>query len=119
MVLDIKQWYALILREANAFVAPREKELKAALARDGNLGACLPDIERHISAYLTETDDLIDLIRFSALKVRDPGLWRDADDWDSVLLRVAYASLTHDLAIGVEKVLRGELPRVAPEQVVG
>ena len=115
--MDIKQWYAHILREANAFIEPREAELKAGLEREGDLRDFLPQIERHIAEYLARTDDLIDLIRFSGLEVKDPDLWRAANDWDGVLFRVAYACLTHDLTVGVLKVLAGELPRVAPGQV--
>ena len=117
--MELKQWYALLLREANAFVAPREKELRAVLGRHGHLRDFEAQIEKHVSAYLAATDDLIDLIRFSSLEEKPPSLWRDAQDWDSVLFRTAYACLAHDLAMAVQKVLNGELPRVAPEQVVG
>ena len=116
--MDQKQYFALILREANAFVAPREKPLRAALEETGHLRDFEAQLETQLRAFLTQTDDLVDLIKFSTLAVKDPALWRDAPDWDSALFRVAYACLTHDVTDAARKVMAGKLPRVAPEQIV-
>ena len=72
--MELKEWYALILREANAFVAPREDDLKAALEREGHLRDFEAQIEDQIRAYLARTDDLIDLIKFSSLEEKPPDL---------------------------------------------
>ena len=116
--MDEKNGYALIVREANVFVAPREAELKAAYKREGHLHDYEEAMEAQVRGYLVETADLNALITFSGLKDKDPELWRDASDWDSAVFRVAYACLTHDLFAGVIAVLEGKMPKVPPEQVV-
>ena len=116
--MDQKQYYALVLREANQFIEPREERLKAARQETGHLRDFEAELEAQLRAFLTGTDDLLELIRFSMLEKKPPALWRDAPDWESVLFRVAYACLLHDVMESVERVLDGRLPRVAPEQIV-
>ena len=69
-------------------------------------------------SVLISVDDLWDLIRHSSLEDPPPELWRDADDWTSVLVRVAFACFTHDLARNAEGILAGRLPRIDPDKLV-
>jgi hypothetical protein len=116
--MDRSQWYAIILREANRFVAQREEALRAALETEGHLRDFDAALEAQVHGFLAETGDIADLIRFSDRRDPDPALWRDAPDWDSAVFRVAYVCFLHDLGQAVEKVLNGQMPRFAPEQIV-
>ncbi len=116
--MDQKQWFAFILREANAFLAPREPALKNALAEHGHLRDFEAEMEGQLRDFLAGTDDLNDVIRYSGLTDKNRGLWRDADDWDSAVFRVAYACLTHDVMQATQQILKGKLPKASPDQII-
>ena len=69
--MEEKNWYALILREANVFVESREAELKAAYKREGHLHDYGEAMEAQVHDYLVETNDLNALITFSGLKDKE------------------------------------------------
>ena len=67
---------------------------------------------------LIDAEDPWDLVRFSNLRDPSPVLWKDADNWPSVVLAVAFACFAHDLARNAELILRGDLPRMDPDKVM-
>ena len=116
--MDRNEWLTLIIREANRFVIEHEAELKAAHEADGDLEALGAELDRHVHSVLVSVEDLWDLIRHSGLEDPPPELWQDADDWTSLLVRVAFACFAHDLGHNAEEIIAGRLPRIDPDQLV-
>lgn len=121
--MDRTEWLTIIIRETNRFVSAHEQALKEAWKRDGTVDTLGEKIDDHVHEVMTDhelinDDDLWGLIRWSNLRRPPPVLWRDAEDWPSVLVRVAYACFAFDLARYSEQIVAGKLPRVEPEQMI-
>lgn len=116
--MDRNDWLTLIMKEANRLVSEHETKLREALDGDGSLDAAGGRIDEHVRSVLLDAEDPWDLVRFSHLRDPPAYLWKDADNWPSVVLAVAFACFAHDLARNAAMILRGELPRLDPEKVV-
>ena len=94
------------------------KVLNAVLDVEGSLELAGGIVDAHVRTVLIEAEDPWDLVRFSNLRDPWPALWKDADNWSSVVLSVAFACFAHDLMRNAEMILRGDLPRMDPEKIV-
>lgn len=109
--MDRKQWLTLVYREANRFIEQHG-------GAEGRLSATEvdelePELHAQVQEVLKECECLEDLIKHSVLKDPSPDLWYGEGIWQHVLASVASACLVHDVKGIAEKILAGELPRVA------
>lgn len=116
--MDRNEWLTIVVREANCFVEEHEAALRRALEADGDIEALGDRIDRHVRGVLLDEEDLWDLVRHSGLRDPEPSLWREAETWESVLVRVAFACFAHDLTRNVLAILEGKAPRLDPKQMV-
>jgi hypothetical protein len=121
--MNREEWLTIIIREANRFVREHDHALREAWARDKDISSLGRELDDHVHQVMQdqemlETEDLWGLIRHSNLQSPPAYLWKDADEWQSVVVRVAYACFAYDLGYNVEQILAGNLPKVDPGQMI-
>ena len=116
--MDRDDWLTLIIRASNQLIKEHEPKLQAAMDADGSLESVGGIVDSHVRSVLIDAYDPWDLVRFSNLRDPSPSLWKDADQWGSVVLAVAFACFSHDVARNAEMILKGDLPRMDPDKIV-
>jgi len=112
--MEKKQYLALVLREANAFVNAHEAALEASggVIDAASGKALVAALEGQLKAALVEADHLEDVLKWSDLKDVRPEVWRGAEEWSEVLAGAAMAALAHDVAARASDIAQGRMPRM-------
>ncbi len=115
--MEKRNYIALVLREANAFVTENEPALRKALAEGGAMPELDATLEEQLKTALVDIDHLEDVLKHSDLREIDPELWRDGSTWQEVLAGAAMAALVHDVRRHARDIIEGRTPRMENIQI--
>ncbi len=115
--MEKRNYIALVLREANAFVNKHEPALREAASGGGPAGELDATLEEQLKTALVDIDHLEDVLKHSDLREIDPELWRDGSTWQEVLAGAAMAALCHDVRRHARDIIEGRTPRMENIQI--
>ncbi len=110
--MEKRNYVALVLREANAFIGENEPAVRESLSSGGWDPGLDTSLEKQLQGALVGVEYLEDIVKFSGLEGPDPDSWRHAESWQEVLAGVAMAALAHDVRARVADIVEGRIPRM-------
>jgi hypothetical protein len=112
--MDRKKWLTILYREANLFLEHYGEDGEIA---PEDVEELEPELHAQLQEVLRTCDSLEDIIKHSLLRDPPPELWADAEEWQTVVTRVATACLLYDVQGIIRKIISGELPK-APSNTI-
>ena len=110
--MDKRQYVALVLREATAWVDSHGESLRVELANLGSVEGVAVSLEAELARALVEIDHLEDVLKHSDLRELPARVWLDASEWPEVLIGAALAALDHDVRRRALDIIEGRVPRM-------